>query len=122
MPAVNLQNITFLSNGERANATILNRPLITLRDNIVAQNVPLNQLINSYDNSFVEVYTALGGESQITIPNGKEYGVGAGHLQVAIEGNMQLVGIDYSEDSPTQISFFQNLSENEKVTIRRIMK
>ncbi len=67
---------------------------------------------------FNEVFTASGGETTITIPNSKSYVVGSHELLVCVEGIVQLLTDEYTEDSSTTITLDTALSAGEKVVFR----
>lgn len=69
---------------------------------------------------FNEVFTASGGETTITIPNSKTYIVGSHELLVCVEGIVQLLTDEYTEDSSSSITLATALNAGEKVIFRLI--
>ena len=67
--------------------------------------------------TFTELQTAVGGETVITVPT---YTVGAEQLIVAIEGNVQYLGTDYTETDATTITLTTALTEDEKILIQKV--
>ena len=84
--------------------------------NSITDNV--NDIIN--DVPFTEVFTASGGETVITIPNSRTYTVGKDELVVAIEGNVQYLGTDYTETDATTITLTTAMTEDEKILIQKV--
>lgn len=67
--------------------------------------------------TFTELQTAVGGETVITVPT---YTVGANQLVVAIEGNVQYLGTDYTETNSTTITLTTALTADEKILIQKV--
>ena len=70
----------------------------------------------AYDQSVTLVSTLSG---PFTLPNSQTYNVGQNELLVIVDGIAQMVGLDYSESSTTQITFNKTISSGQTIRVRR---
>lgn len=69
--------------------------------------------------AYVQVTSDQSAGYIVTLPNAQTYTPGNNELQVFVNGEAQMLGLDYTETSTTSITFAKTVYNNSIIKIRR---